>query len=377
VLARLYLAWTVPPTGDYFNYTIAAWAVENGRNVYGLVGPWVSEDRLGQVHQFDGHWAGYNYTIVWAYVLAGLRKVARGADLPFWFTLRAFLTLVDTVNAALIGCIAARYFRSIWRGWVASGVALANPVGVILTGTHGQFENLAALPLLAAVWLHLGSRTSHLSVGRSVSVWMLAILALIVKHIWVFGVWTVLVYLARSGRGAQRLFILGALVFSATFLPFLGNGGWGILTNVIAYSSYPGLYGTSWLFPRPIAVLIFFLALGLLPVAAKERFRWPLPQAMAASGVAMIALIHGIGQQYFIIPLLFGGVAPSRWYWLYSSAVTLFLLFHFTTSTPTPSPLWQVVWLSAVAWLLALVWPQVRYKLAPGRLILREPDTRL
>src|SRR6266542_167917 len=165
ILVRLVLAWVFgsivtdfPTAYDHRSYELVAAIMERGGNVY------------AETYR-------YNYSPVWAFVLLGCSWVASWLGAPLAFVVRALLTLVDVANAGLIARLAADGHGSWRRRWVpAFGVAFLNPASVILTGTHGQFENLAALPLLAAVCL-----ATRVRPARAVLVWGLGAIALVVK----------------------------------------------------------------------------------------------------------------------------------------------------------------------------------------------------
>ncbi len=72
----------------------------------------------------------YNYTPVWAYCLLFLNRVALVTGLPFHFVVRGFLSLVDMVNALMIGLIAAQ--RDPKDGKQRSLLYLLNPAAILL-----------------------------------------------------------------------------------------------------------------------------------------------------------------------------------------------------------------------------------------------------
>jgi hypothetical protein len=279
----------------------------------------------------------YNYTPVWALLLQGFDDVATRVDLPLHVVVRSALSIVDVANAMLIGLLGQRVTgRSFRTGFAAY---LLNPVAVLIVGYHGQFETLAALPLLAAlVFDTRGTRT-----------WLLGTLSLVVKHILAFQVWLLFVY-AFGSRRAVIVTGVSALCFAATFIPYLPAGGPGIVHNVFGYSGLHGFYGLSSVLPYEVALAVCVAALLSLPLFAR-RMRLGAIAAMRLSGVAMLAVIYGIGEQYFLIPILFAAPFGGRWYWIYSAVATAFLLaspnnLH-VIEVPPP---WNAVWLVALAW---------------------------
>ncbi len=247
--ARLVLAYAFYGNFDQTSYDIVASIMERGGNVYAET-------------------TRYNYTPVWAYCLLFLNRVALVTGLPFHFVVRGFLSLVDMVNALMIGLIAAQ--RDPKDGKQRSLLYLLNPVAILLVGCHGQFETLAMLPLLVATYLY--ARPG----GRSPTawVWLLGTMALVIKHITIFSVWTLFVYAAMTRRAV--IMVVGAFaVFVATFLPFLPDGMAGVLANVVRYQSVQNAYGFNLLLPQPIARVLFFSAMLLLPFMAKQYGQLP------------------------------------------------------------------------------------------------------
>ncbi|MGH7862212.1 MAG: hypothetical protein ACREOS_08215, partial [Candidatus Dormibacteraceae bacterium] len=136
----------------------------------------------------------------------------------------------------LIGAIAARLAPG--RGRLAFSVYLLNPVAILLVGFHGQFENLALLPLLGALYLSMRGRAGL----PSWVIWLLGTASLLIKHLTIFSVWTLFVYVF-TGRRRPLLMALSVLVFLVSFLPYLPRGFDGIVHNVFLYGSGGGFYG--------------------------------------------------------------------------------------------------------------------------------------
>jgi hypothetical protein len=283
----------------------------------------------------------YNYTPVWALLLHGFDLVAIRFDMPLHAVVRLALTAVDVGNAALIGLIALRATgRDPGRAFASY---LLNPVAILVVGYHGQFETLAALPLLAAIALD----------ARGASRWLLGTVSLVVKHIFAFQVWLLYVYGYRPIR-ATLLFALTGVTFIATFIPYLPEGGPGIVRNVFGYSGLHGFYGLSSLLSSDLAAAVCIATLAALPLAGR-RLGLDLARCMRLSSVAMLAVIFGIGEQYFLIPILFATPFGGRWYWIYSLVATVFLLAspNNVHLIDLPPP-WNAVWVVALAWTASL-----------------------
>jgi hypothetical protein len=337
---RLFLAVAFEGNFDQVSFETVAGIVRRGGNVYAET-------------------TRYNYTPVWAMLLAGFDVFAQTVGLPLHVVVRSALTVVDVVNAILIGRIGLAYAgTSVSRGFATY---LLNPVAILVVGYHGQFETLAAMPLLLAVSLGPACGRAG-ALGR----WLLGTISLVIKHILIFHVW-VLFWYSFSRRTLPRALLLTVVVFAAAFVPYLSGGGAeGIVQNVFLYSGLPGLYGLGTFLPRAVAVLGFVAVMAAVPVAS-QRAGASLAAAMRLSAVALLATVFGIGEQYFLIPIIFSSAFGGRWFWLYTCAATLFLLASpNNVGVIALPPLWNLVWLAAVAWLVALLYVSARRSVDAG-----------
>jgi hypothetical protein len=328
IIGRLGLAWIGPANYDQQSYAIVVGILKHGGNVYAET-------------------ARYNYGPAWMYLLWGADRVARAVDLPFAFIVRCGLTLADITIAVIIARVALTIGCD---GRRAALAYLLSPVSILLTGLHGQFDDLAAVPLLIAVWLALRSKTP----SRRWESWVLGTVTLIMKQIWAFSVWTLFVD-RTPGRRAVAWIGLSSLAFVATFVPFLHGALGPIIDHVFLYGGLPGLYGMgllTWYVGRPL----FVVTMLALPCLAR---RLSLVDRMELAGVAFIALAPGASQQYLVIPIIFGSVRRRSYYWLFTAVATPFLLVALLYANPLgylpAPPLWWPFWLVGLAWFIRLL----------------------
>ncbi len=249
--------------------------------------------------------ARYNYTPLWAWIMVLLRTTG----LPLYIAVRVFLGLVDIVNALIISQIA----RQVYPGseWRALALYLFNPVAIFVVGFDGQFETLAMLPLLLGVWLYVRQRKP-----AGYPYWLFAVIALLVKHIVIFHVWTFLLYVYKPRKAA--VVMTGALgLFALSFAPYLPAGLSGVVQNVLCYHSISGAYGLSTVIPAVRGTPLFMGLMVGLPVLAYYRRLRLLPALLLVS-VAFLTFTAGIGDQYFILVAFFAVLQPSILYWLFS-----------------------------------------------------------
>jgi hypothetical protein len=236
-----------------------------------------------------------------------------------------------------------------------------NPVGILLVGYHGQLEGLAALPILVAIWLQGRSRAPSLALT-----WALGTLSLLVKHLLAFQVWMLFTYsFSRVGRLAASALAGAVLVLS--FWPFREAGD-AIVRDVVTRAGLPGIWGFGSLLPRVLSLPLFAGTMTALPTVARERLGLGLPQAMSLSALMLLAMIDGIGNQYFLVPIIFGSFAPGLAYWGYTATATVFLLASTDNVGILPLVIpWNVVWVSVLAWTVEMLRrPVPRAALSPA-----------
>ena len=268
----------------------------------------------------------YNYSPLIGIPLALIRL----SPLPFDFGWRAFLSIVSLFNGLLVYRISQKplYFCLYWL----------NPAVILYDGYLGQFEALAVLPILLALYHKKGT-------------WILGTLAIVIKHSTLFGVWTLFVYKAGVKRAAFWLAATVA-VFALTFVPYLPDGLNGIVNRVLLYKSWAGYgFGSS---------LLFWAMMPLIPFAAKA-LRLDLWDAILLSLLATLAFAYGAGADLFamIFPLAF--VRPTRWLMPLTGAVLLLIAPWTRLEMAEPFNTVNLLWVVALLWMA--VWSFSRLKL--------------
>lgn len=204
---RLYLAAAFHGNYDQDSYEIVVSILRHGGNVYAET-------------------SRYNYSPLWAYSLLALSGLADLLRLPYHLVIRSFLTVISGVTALLIARLSSPRNAIIY--WL-------NPVTILLVGFGGQFETLAALPILIAM---VAPRRT----------WPVGTLALVIKQITLPAVWMLFALTEKPRRSV--LWMAGSLVaFALTFFPFAQGSLDGIIQNVFLYRSGQGWFGLSLFLP--------------------------------------------------------------------------------------------------------------------------------
>lgn len=329
LLVRLIMAATFHGNYDVGWFTVTADTALAGNNVYTTIGK-------------------YNYSPVWFLVLAGLRKVQLHIPgITFAFMIRFFGCVVDLASLAFLMLIARSERLPVIR---TATLFYLNPVSFLLTGYHGQFENLAVLMILVGLFAYL--RLRHKAVLGTALLWIFATAGMIIKHNIFYELIICLNTAVKRYRVKAALFVVSVCIFLATFLPYWSTGSKGIINNVFLYSSgYGHIYGIMSLFNFPPIKYVFIAGLFGFGLFLKGK---DIIRNCLMGMLFFLIFTTGIAIQYFVLPIALGVLRLSKGFLLYSLVTTLFLLgdidnvyvpgFHMLG--------WNVVWLSVMYWFI-------------------------
>ena len=318
----------------------------------------------------------YNYGPVWFGALWVLDRVhdvlplGRFGGESFHVVVASFLTLADLGIAVLL-------FRAF--GLLPGLLFILNPVSVLLTGYHSQFDNLAVLPALGA-WLLIKAQFAGAAVAWRR--WMVAALllglSLATKHFLVFLPLWVLICpsVTRGRRGAFALTAWG--VFALGFVPFLFTPGAAasIRDNVIGYANY----SPNALMPSVIDVFaparavdsLFGLTPGfsvvrnlfhvLMVAAGWFVARRAAAELFACHLAAVLVFTSVINDQYLAIPLVACAIHWRRASgWVYTALAAAIVADAAYRAGALPGPPWWrghlpgLVHRHAIAWLAVML----------------------
>lgn len=297
ILLRLLVALR-NPNYDFDSFRIVADIVERGGNVY------------AETHR-------YNYGPIWLLIIRALDLLTGRNEVVFRYLLTVLLSLVDVGIFALL-----------WQrfGKLAACLFLLNPISIIITGYHSQFDNLAIfLGMLALV--AIDDDFENGLTWRKLAGLLLFGLSLITKHIlFLFPLW-----LAVKQKGWwQKLAVLFVpiLVFFVGFLPYVTEGRQGIIQNVLLYQSYDQQYfyrlfvpGALQLFLSSRTVWIGLLFLSAFFVRKLDGLR-----SLLIYTAVLVAASPAIANQYLSIPVAYVSVYFNPFTALYTLVGTWLLL---------------------------------------------------
>ena len=327
IAARLLVA-TRGHNYDMDSFQIVAGIVDHGGNVY------ASTER-------------YNYGPVWFNVLHILDLLARHNQAVFRYLVSGFLSLVD------VGI-----FFILWRkfGKLAASFFFLNPVTVIITGYHSQFDNLAIfLGLLAA--LLMGDEFDK-PVNRRKFFGLLVLgISVATKHIlFAFPFW-----LAVKQKGMLPKFVIllvPTLVFALGFIPYWPGGRHGIIQNVFMYQSIGNGYFYHLFVPMIIQVMfnsqtIWFLLLVSLAFVFRQK---KTVESLFLYACVLVAASPAIVNQYLAIPMPFIATHLNPLTILYAVVATMHLLVDYNGLHLTGLHFGKCADLAVCVLCLAFVW---------------------
>jgi len=294
-----------------FNYDVESYfrvseLYEHGMNVYANTGR-------------------YNYGPLWFHVLGFFRWVSSySVDPPSTFTtlLTTLLTLVD------LGIFLLLQKRV---STVAGLIYFLNPISIIISGYHRQFDNAALLLGLGAVllWERGGKDFGRFKFASLV----LLGFSLMLKHIlFLFPLW--MAFFEKEWRKRLLIVALPCLIFLAGFLPYWSEGSEGILRGVFGHSS--SQTATFWKYFVTGLSLLADQLLGLDPkrlfiLSLASAALWMKRATLFDSFICYICLLiilsSAIENQYLAIPAMFIAVYINSFLILYILFSSYFLAY--------------------------------------------------
>jgi Predicted membrane protein (DUF2079) len=260
----------------------------------------------------------YNYGPAWFLTIDLVRILSDlTADPGHYF--RIGIVLVLTLADLAIAAILNRRF-----GATAAVLFFLNPVSILITGYHNQFDNVAIAVGLAAVMLaeRAGEEKNR---RRFVASLCLLGLSLTVKHIlFLLPLWLAF----REKRWRDRALAAGlpVAIFAASFLPYAARGWRGIVDNVFLYRSFGNGPVTSLVEALGLPVPPVTLLIAGLALAGCLLRRRPLFEAVLVYLVLLVVLSPAMTNQYLAIPMAAIAVALNPFYALYALAGTAIIL---------------------------------------------------
>jgi hypothetical protein len=283
----------------------------------------------------------YNYSPLWAGVCVAVEAAAKAIGTRPILVFGGLLLLADAATALLVYVLARR--RAPRSAALAALLFFANPVSILISSRHLQFDELAILFLLAAIAFSERARDVSAAAALSVSV--------LVKH--VTGLHPLLFRRRPGARGLLPV-LLPYGAFLASLLPYAAS--WReILQNVVLYRGVTGHYGIEVIVLLPgvpdwAPVPIFVAAVA---VAVTRLSRVELARASLLLFLVILIFAPGFGRQYCVWPIALGALFAGPGFFLYSLVAAGFLVREIfpAIAAAVSLPGWYGPFWAAVAWL--------------------------
>lgn len=235
----------------------------------------------------------YNYGPVWFLLLDAMERIAQALRQPelFRYLLVSLLTLAD------LGIFAILYRKFSPR---VAYLFLLNPISIIITGFHNQFDNLAVLIGMAGT-LAYGDPESRKPLPKLAGLLLIA-LSLITKHfLFIFPFW---IAVREKGLFWKALsLVLPPALFLYSFLPYWGRGHNGIMQNVFMYRSFDNAPFYRVFIPEFFhdVVSTFNVMLLALVVGAFAFRKKPLTESLLLYSWLLVLCAPAVTNQYLAI----------------------------------------------------------------------------
>lgn len=237
----------------------------------------------------------YNYGPNWMFFLTFARSIFENPD-AFRLVLAITLTLADVGIAIIL-------FK---RGYsLASLLIMLSPISIAITGQHQQFDNIAILLLLAAMYVYRPTGMKSWS-RNDTYVLILITLSITTKHVFIF----FLFWFALKQTGIRKALIYlvaPVIVFVLSLVPFWLISPQSVVENVLLYSGYNNAPLLSIVIPnleemdafgRRLQQVIFVLV--VLATGYFLRRHSPFILALVYT-ITLVVFTSGLADQYLAI----------------------------------------------------------------------------
>ncbi len=252
----------------------------------------------------------YNYGPIWFEILHVLNWFAQLFHNP---ELMFRVLMVSVLTAADIGIW---YLLKRKFGLIAGFLFFLNPLSIIITGYHNQFDTLAIFCAMAAITVY-GDTKGGFSRRKLAGLALLGC-ALSIKHIFfLFPLWLAVRETGLWQKVVSMVLPIG--IFLGMFLPFVADGFGGIAQNVFGYVSFNNAPFWFMAVPQVLqsilsAKVLFFGALILFAFIMRKR---PLMESLLVYTLVLLVFSPSIANQYVAIASAAIAVFPNIFFGLY------------------------------------------------------------
>lgn len=253
----------------------------------------------------------YNYGPIWSYLLSLFDWITTKTGIGFRLQIVGLLTAADLIIA---------FFVYRYKGLLLSLLFFLNPISIIVTGFHNQFDNLAIAIVCISILLLKKTHANKFCWMDFLVVFLLGI-SLATKHTFIF--FPLWIALTQSRVGKKIFYVSSPIViFVITMLPYIESSWSSIKTNVIEYQSFNNapfwtLIGIADGSDGRLTRLFFIILICLFGFLFRNK---PLDEMVFLYCIVMVAFSPAITNQYLAIAAV--GAAG-----LFNAGFFLYLLY--------------------------------------------------
>ncbi len=290
----------------------------------------------------------YNLTPVKFWTIHALKQIQLGMPgVPFHFVVRSFLSCIDLLTLGILLLIAGVRKLPVARTAIFFYLC---PITFLITGYHGQWENVAILMVLTGIYMYL--RLATKLVLRIALLWLFATAGMIIKHNIFYELIICLHSSIKRYRIKVTLFLISVIIFLSMFIPYWEESGKSIIENVFKYGSLTKVYGITSLFMAPKLKNLFVPAMCIFPLFLKSK---DIIAQCLLGMLFFLTFTTGIAVQYFVLPVALGALRPSKYFLLYILLASFYILGSWDNVFIRNFHLfqWNVVWIGVICWFIA------------------------
>lgn len=344
----------------------------------------VTDALLSGVEVYGAALGRHPYLPFQMFIMGAMAHLAQVSGLPYVVAIKLPSIAADMAITAIIFRVIQKHYRRPDLAAYFAVLYALNPVSILVTSYHGQFEAITLLLLVLAwyTWQVSERRTaSAVALGLAIlnKTWPILFLPVVLLRI-----------SHRRGQAIYAALALGIPVLAvATYLFAYSADPMTMLGRALTHRGVAGYWGPGailfpaaeqWSFLQPVAQGLLslrnWLLLGAVLIALWQTRSQPALDAFLTLLLSVFVVTVGIGIQWLLWLVPFGLLAvEARWTRRYSLAATFMLTIHLyglhlfpwlREWFPPASADW-IIRLSALpAWITVLAWAISRYRPSPS-----------
>lgn len=299
---------------------------------------------LAGITPYELRTGAYSYPPLWMWAEAGGVWISEFFQIPFQIIIKIPLIISDCLIVLLIYVLAKKYGHK--SAFLLGLFYALNPVSIIITGFHGQFDTLMILMILLSIYTLKWSK-------RWMSPLFLGI-AIALKSFPVLLVPFFLLENNKSNYDKIKYLLFSLAPVTILLLPYLISDFEGVSKVLFSYTGFPDhgwvaafraffLLNEKAIFARYASVnillsvskILFLVAYGSLLIFTWGRKKYVSLETLIASIFCLFYFLYGgVGSQYLLWVVPFLTLINIRFAILYTIFAFLALLGFYSTFYP-------------------------------------------